>query len=251
MPGPPLPVELLPVLFFLVALMYSSVGLGGGSSYTALMVIFGLSHRVIPTTSLTLNLLVSFLGMVNFWRGGHLSLRLVAPFLLASVPLAYLGGALSLSRELFHWLLLGSLVLVAARIYLWRGQSMAITFTPGQRWAVSLTLGGALGFIAGTVGIGGGIYLVPLILALGLAAEKEAAAAGSIFIWSNSLAGVISRTQRGTFETATILPLAVAVVAGGYLGSRLGATRLGPDTIRKTLGVIILIGIVFLIGRLI
>ncbi len=230
--------------------MYSSVGLGGGSSYTALMVIFGLSHRVIPTTSLTLNLLVSFLGMVNFWRGGHLSIRLVAPFLLASVPMAYLGGALSLSRELFLWLLLGSLVLVAARIYLWRGQSLAAGFTDNQRWAVSLGLGAALGFVAGTVGIGGGIFLVPIILALGLAAEKEAAAAGAIFIWTNSLAGLISRSQRGTFESATILPLALAVVVGGYLGSRFGATRLTPDTIRKTLGVIILIGIVFLIGQL-
>ena len=247
MPSP----EVLPVLFFFVALMYSSVGLGGGSSYTALMVIFALDHQAIPTTSLTLNLLVTFLGMINFWRGGHLSLPLVLPFLLASVPLAYLGGALQLSQEMFLWLLLGSLVLVAVRIYLWRGQSLGASFSGVQRWLLSLALGGGLGFIAGTVGIGGGIYLVPIIISLGLATEKQAAAAGSVFIWMNSLSGVLSRSIRGTFEPATILPMAVAVVAGGYLGSRLASTRLAPDTIRKTLGVIILLGIVFLVRRLI
>ena len=247
---PEIPVEILPVLFFFVAFLYASVGLGGGSSYTALMAIFGLSHRTIPTTSLTLNLLVTLLGTVNFWRGGHLSARLVLPFLLASVPMAYLGGALELPRELFLWLLLVSLVLVAARIYLWKGQTLRIVFSGRRRWAISLVLGGGLGFIAGTVGIGGGIYLVPIIISLGLASEQQAAAAGAIFIWMNSLAGVISRSQRGTFELDTILPLAVAVVIGGYLGSRLGSLRLSPVAIRKTLGVIILIGIIFLTRRL-
>ena len=250
MPTEAFPV-LLPVLFFFVALMYSSVGLGGGSSYAALAVVFGLNYRVIPTIALTLNLFVTSISTINFWRGDHLRLRLVLPFLVTSIPMAYLGGALHLARELFLWLLLGSLVIIALRIYVWRDITLRLSLGARQQLAVSLALGGVLGFIAGTVGIGGGIFLVPLMITLGLATEKKAAAAGAVFIWLNSLSGLISRSLRGTFEPETILPLAMAVVAGGYLGSHLGARRLTPSTMQKALGIIILIGIISITRRLV
>jgi len=107
----------LPLLFLLVAFIYSSVGLGGGSSYTALMTIFGISYQFIPTTSLTLNLFVTFIGIINFWRNGHGRFDLIVPFLVTSIPMAYLGGLLALPKILFQVILLITLIFVIVRIY--------------------------------------------------------------------------------------------------------------------------------------
>jgi uncharacterized membrane protein YfcA len=116
-------------LFFIVALVYSSVGLGGGSSYTALMVILGFNALAIPMISLSLNLLVSSIGSFNFIRQKHADWRLILPFLLTSIPAAYLGGALQLPKTVFYWWLLVSLVFVAARVYLWRDTAMHLNLS--------------------------------------------------------------------------------------------------------------------------
>jgi hypothetical protein len=242
---------LLPVLFFFVALLYSSVGLGGGSAYTALMAITGVSYRLIPTTSLTLNLVVTSLGVFHFWRNGYGRLRLVFPFLITSVPMAYLSGSLHLSQAVFLALLLVTLILVAVRIYFFNRLQFSTTLEGTTRWLVILTLGALLGFVAGAVGIGGGIYLVPLLIMFQLASEKEAAATGAIFIWVNSLAGIVARFQQGAYDLAFMLPLLVAVILGGFLGSYTGAVRFRPQTIQKVIGVVIIIAIVMLGRRLI
>ncbi len=96
---------LLPILFFLIAFIYSSVGMGGGSSYTSLMAIFGINYTIIPTTSLSLNLVVTSIGMINFWRNGHGRLSLIFPFLVTSMPMAYFAGLLDLPKEIFQLIL--------------------------------------------------------------------------------------------------------------------------------------------------
>lgn len=241
---------MIAALFFFVAMMYSSVGLGGGSSYTALLAIFDVNYVLIPTTSLMLNVTVTSLGAANFWRGGHVRWGLIAPFLVSSIPLAYLGGSIALSKQAFYILLLVTLVTLVVRIYFFDGLRISLRLEGAQKIVFSLALGGALGFIAGTVGIGGGIYLVPLIVMFGLGAEKEAAATGSIFIWVNSIAGLFSRIQRGAFDMEWILPLVAAVAAGGFLGSYMGSFRFPPWTVQKLMGVVIIIAIVFLVRRL-
>ena len=238
---------LLPILFFFVALIYSSVGLGGGSAYTALMAIFGISYQVIPTTSLFLNLIVTFIGMIHFWKNGHGRLNLILPFLVTSIPMAYLGGSFAMPELMFKILLLATLILVLVRIYIINDLKIAIQLNGIKKWIFILSLGGVLGFIAGTVGIGGGIYLVPLIIMFDLGTEKEAAAAGSMFIWVISLVGVIARTQIGTFDPQFIIPLAIAVLIGGFGGSYLGAVKFDAKTIQKVMGGVIIIAIVFLI----
>ena len=230
--------SLLPFLFVLVAFIYSSVGLGGGSSYTALMTVFGISYQIIPTTSLTLNLFVTFIGVINFWRNGYGRLNLIVPFLITSIPMAYLGGLLALPKILFQIILLITLILHHLQF------SIQIRGIP--KWIFIFGLGGILGFIAGTVGIGGGIYLVPLIIMFGLGSEKEAAAAGAMFIWVNSLAGVIARTQSGTFDVDFIIPLAGADIVGGIGGSYLGAVRFDANTIQKVMGAVVIIAVIFL-----
>ncbi len=243
------PPIVLALLFFGVSLAYSSVGLGGGSAYTALMAICGVSHLMIPTTSLTLNLLVTLIGSANFLRARHTRLRLILPFLVTSVPMSYVGGSLELPKDAFYWVLMISLVFVAIRIYGWDRASLKLDLAKMQRLVVSLVVGAVLGLVAGIVGIGGGIYLVPLIIILDLGSPKEAAAAGAVFIWVNSLAGLIARFQYQPVNPAEFAPLVFAVVLGGSLGSYMGASRLKPRTMERILGSIIVVAIVFLAHR--
>jgi uncharacterized membrane protein YfcA len=242
-------IYLLATLFFIVALLYSSVGLGGGSSYTALMVVAGFNTLTIPIISLILNLFVTSIGSYAFIRHKHARLALIAPFLIASLPMAYLGGALQLPRDLFYWVLLATLVAVAMRIYFWRSTAFKLELGKAGRILVSLAAGAILGMVAGIVGIGGGIYLVPLIIILGLGTEHQAAACGAVFIWLNSLAGLISRLQYNAIELTGYLPLIAAVVLGGVLGSHIGATRLSRNAMEKILGIIVVVAIFMLIRK--
>jgi hypothetical protein len=241
---------LLPILFFFVALIYSSVGLGGGSSYTALMAIFGISYQIIPTTSLTLNLIVTFIGLINFWRNGHGRFSLIFPFLVTSIPMAYLAGTLELPKDIFQILLLITLILVVVRIYFLNNLKFSFQLSGIKKWVFIFGLGAILGFVAGSVGIGGGIYLVPLIIMFGLGSEKEAATAGALFIWVNSLAGIIARAQGGAFNPEFILPLAGAVIVGGFAGSYWGSFKFEAKTIQKVMGAIIIIAIIFLFRKI-
>jgi hypothetical protein len=248
--------EIIPNLYFLalafciVAFLYSSVGLGGGSSYTALMAIIGVHYLLIPTISLILNLIVTSIASINFLRGGHGRIRLLLPFLITSIPMAYIGGSLHFPKDIFFLLLMATLVLVALRVYVWDRPELRLNLTDSGKLAISLMTGGILGFIAGAVGIGGGIYLVPLIIVLGLGTEKEAAATGAIFIWLNSCAGLVARV--GDFpDPVTIFPLVLAVIIGGAAGSSLGANKYEPRTMQKFLGGVILIAIAILFGKMV
>lgn len=240
----------LAVLFFIVAFTYSSVGLDGASSYTALMAIFGISTLAIPMISLSLGLFVTSIGSYNFIRNKHAKIKLILPFLISSVPMAYLGGALKLPKEMFYWVLLISLIFVAARIYLWQNVTIKFNFEQKQKTIISLIAGSILGLVAGIVGIGGGIYLVPLIIILGLGSEKEAAACGAIFIWLNSLSGLLSRLQYNSIDLTNYIPLIVAVMAGAIIGSYMGSFKFSPRIMDKMLGIVILIAIFFLANKL-
>jgi len=243
-------IYLIAAAFFVVAFVYSSVGLGGGSSYTAIMTLLGFSTLAIPMLSLVLNLFVTSIGSFNFIRHRHARLHLVAPFLASSIPAAYLGGALHLPKTAFYWLLLISLLFVAVRIYLLPQTGFRLQLSDGQKLGVSLLSGAVLGLLAGIVGIGGGIYLVPLIIILGLGSQKEAAACGAIFIFLNSVAGLASRLQHNSIGLTPYVALIVAVIVGGTLGSHMGSTRIPPKTMEKILGVVILAAIALLLRKL-
>lgn len=238
-------------LFFLVAFTYSSVGLGGGSSYTALMALFGFSTLAIPMVSLSLNLFVTSIGSFNFIRNRHARIKLILPFLISSMPMAYLGGSLQLPKEAFYWILLISLIFVAVRIYCRQATNIPINFTQNVKIIISLIAGSILGLIAGIVGIGGGIYLVPLIIILGLGTPKEAAACGAIFIWLNSLSGLLSRMQYNSIDLTNYLPLITAVLIGGTMGSFMGSFKFSPKAMERVLGAVIIVAIIFLTKKVI
>lgn len=239
---------LLAALFFGIAFAYASVGLGGGSAYTALMALTGVSYTVIPTLSLILNVLVTTIGSFQFVRRGHARARLLLPFLVTSVPCAYLGGSLTVPEETFRWVLFGSLLLVALRIYVWREWTVIRITRPGARLAFALASGSALGLVAGIAGIGGGVYLVPLIILFGLGSERQAAATGAIFVWVNSVSGLAARLTHQPVDLIEFAPAVAAVLLGGWLGSYLGAVRFSPQTMQRILGTIVLLAVLFL-GR--
>jgi hypothetical protein len=241
---------LLAGLFFVVAFLYSAIGLGGGSSYTALLAIFGASPVAIPSLSLTLNVVVTSISGFNFIRKGHARAKLIAPFLLSSMPMAWLGGQLALPRLVFYSLLLLSLVIVTVRLYSPNETRWHFHFAPAMAILISLISGAMLGFIAGAVGIGGGIYLVPLILMLDLGTARQAAAVGAIFVWVNSLTGVVSRLEADRLQLEDIIPLLVAVIAGGVLGSSLGAGHFSARRIEQLLGIVLVIASLLLVQKI-
>jgi uncharacterized membrane protein YfcA len=244
-------VYVVALIFIVVAFSYSSVGLGGASSYTALMAIFGFSVLAIPTVSLSLNLIVTTAGSINFIRNGHARFRLIFPFLITSMPFAYLGGSLQLPKTVFYLILLTSLIFVALRIFFWQSTTIELSLKKNGKIGVALISGAILGLIAGIVGIGGGIYLVPLILVLGLGTEKQAAACGAIFVFANSLTGLASRWQYNPVDLEPYVALFIAVLIGGVAGSFYGSFKFSPRLMEKILGAVIVVAIVFLLKKLI
>ena len=238
-------ITLLAVIFAMVAFFYASVGLGGGSSYTALLAIFGATTVTIPMVSLTLNVLVTTVGSIIFLSQRHARLRLIAPFLISSVPMAYVGGMLHLPKILFYMVLLISLAFAAMRIYFPK-ETKPLELDNRGKFFLALGCGAFLGLIAGIAGIGGGVYLVPLILLLGLGTAKEAAACGAFFIWVNSVAGLAARIQYNSIDLNPYMPLIIGAVVGGLAGSILGAGRFEPRTMQKILGTVLVVAILFL-----
>lgn len=230
---------LLPLLFFIVAFVYGSVGLGGGTAYTALLSLFGVPHTQIPPISQSMNVIVSGSGSYQFIRAGHLRMRLILPAILASMPMAYLGGSLHLGKEVFLFVLWLTLLLVGIRLTMLRHIRWQFAPDPTIAMVVVALISAVLGLVAGIVGIGGGIYLVPILLIMNLASAKEAAACGAVFVLVNSLAGFVSRLLHHDIDWQRLLPLAIAVLIGGTLGAFFGARRFSADVLEKILILIV------------
>ena len=230
---------MLAAAFFVIALVYASVGFGGGSSYTALMALVGVTTLWIPVLSLSCNLIVVAGGCWHFARRGHLNRRLIAPFLLTSVPASYLAATIPVDPDLYLSVLAVTLFAVAM-VLLVRPRHADVTIRPcplGARLATGCFLGG----LSGLVGIGGGILLAPILLLARWASPRESAAAASVFILVNSIAGLAGQLSKpGTAEALSGLPLlAAAVLVGGQIGSRLGAGPLSTVRIRQATAVLV------------
>lgn len=246
----PLSSGVLTALFLVMAVLYASVGQGGGSGYLAAMALMGLAPENIRQTALTLNVVVAGIGFLKFSRAGFFQGRLFLPFVLASLPMAFLGGALSLPGDIFKPVV-AVILLWAALLLLWRPPPAGDERLRGKpSWAVALVAGGGIGLLSGLIGIGGGIFLAPLLILRGWANPKTTAALSSAFILVNSLAalmGVLSHHR----SFPPLLPLWILVVAaGGWMGAEYGARKLSPKALQKLLaGVLILASLkVFLAG---
>lgn len=224
--------------FFAIAAIYSLFGFGGGSSYLAALVLAGFSYLEIPPVALTCNLIVAGTSFYHYARAGHFNFKKVAPFIFLSVPMAYLGGSLLISKKLFSLLLGLSLLIVAFRMFLADEIRPALP-SPKKHWLLGLSAGGAIGFFSGLLGIGGGIFLSPLLLLIRWANSKEAAAAASFLIIVNSAAGLLARVQKIPLNDGALLYLSLAVFIGGQFGSRFGAYHLPRLALQRLLAVFV------------
>lgn len=236
---------ILAALFLLTAVAYSSVGFGGGSTYNALLVLSGVDYRVIPAIALSCNILVVTGGVYHYVRAGVLSLKHLLPFIVLSVPMAWLGGRLHVSEQMFIGLL-GFSLLVAAVQMLIRTRSAETQSSYGaiSFWMVAGGTGGLIGLLAGITGIGGGIFLAPLIYIFRLAPARTVAGITSGFILVNSLAGLSGQLMKGGGSAPLegwmeAWPLFIAVIIGGQIGSRLGAYHLPEIWVKRLTAVLI------------
>lgn len=230
----------MPALVALVAFLYASVGHGGASGYLAVLAFTTFDPRAMASTALTLNLLVAGLSWLAFGRRGYFSLRLTAPFLVTSIPAAWLGGYLSLSPRSYALLLALALLLAAVRMAL--PQRLAREGAPNRApLGAALLLGAVMGLFSGMIGVGGGIFLSPVLILLGWADVKHTAATSAAFIWLNSLAGVVGRMAAGTYQPGQLVWLVPAAFAGGLVGAYLGAGRFSSLTIRRLLALVLVL----------
>lgn len=231
--------------FALTALLYAMVGFGGGSTYAALLVITGTDYRFLPLVVLACNIMVATGGVWRYARSGHLKIRPLLPLLALSAPAAWIGGRLPVSEMFFVCLLAIALLFSGVALLLGRS-SRPVAADAGSRRAV-LTGGAstACGFTAGLTGIGGGIFLAPVLHLTGWGTAREISAASSLFIVINSLAGLAGHLMKGSAAfigeaVAYGWPLALAVLGGGFAGSLIGAHGLDERIIRKLTGLLIL-----------
>lgn len=227
---------LLCLAIFVIALLYSSVGHGGASGYIAVMSLFGLAASVIRPTALVLNIMVASLATWQFFRAGHFSWKLLWPFALTAIPFAYLGGNTQLSAGLFK-ILVGVVLILSALRFFWNPRERE---RRAPSVALSLAIGAILGLLSGLTGTGGGIFLTPLLLIMGWAGAKGAAAVSAPFILVNSVSGLAGTLRGGSFPQVPV-SLVVAALAGGALGSQLGSTHLTPSVVKRLLAVVLLI----------
>jgi uncharacterized membrane protein YfcA len=231
---------LLAALFFAAALLYSSVGHAGASAYLAAMALVGVPVAIMRPTALVLNLFVASIVTVRFARAGHLPWRSLVPLAIGSIPAAYIGGSIDLPGELYR-LLVAAVLVVAA----WRLATTPLTTDdkdhPGVPWLAGIASGATIGLLAGLTGTGGGIFLTPLLVLTGWTGTRDAAGLSGSFILVNSIAG-LAGLQGGGLVLAPGLPLWIAaVLAGGIIGSWLGARRYSVLSLRRALALVLVL----------
>ncbi len=236
----------LALLFFLTAALYASVGFGGGSTYIALLALADTDYRTIPIVALLCNIIVVAGGSLRFQISGLIPWQRVWPILLLSIPAAWLGGRIPIERDGFL-LLLGSSLAVAAFLLLSNSKSKPETGVgvKTQSLFIAPAIGTAIGFLSGMVGIGGGIFLAPILLLINWSDSRRIAATASIFILVNSLAGLGGQFSKTGWEEATLTiagywPLFVAVFLGGQIGSYMASKALAEMWIRRLTALLIL-----------
>ncbi len=215
---------ILSVLFFVTAILYSSVGFGGGSTYLALLLIWGIPYYIFPIIALICNIIVVSGNSLNYIKAGNHNIRLIIPFLIGSIPLAFIGGTLPIKKELFEILLFivlsvaGFLLLINSKFY----DDKKIKIKKLHK-VTSFLIGSLLGLISGIVGIGGGIFLSPILFLLKADKPKIIASNASIFILVNSVSGILGQLIKETIfkEVLNYWPLFLVVLIGGFFGNYL------------------------------
>ena len=213
---------LLAILFFVTAILYSSVGFGGGSTYLAILLIWGVPYFIFPVIALCCIIIVVSGNCFSYIKSGNLNLKLLIPYLIGSIPFAYIGGFLPIEKKLFE-ILLFAVLAVAGTLLLFNFRSYDDKESSYRKITVplSILIGGTLGFISGVVGIGGGIFLSPILFLIRAGRPKHIVTAASLFILINSISGIIGQltTNAVLSEAKDYWYLLVGVLIGGQIGN--------------------------------
>ena len=226
-------------LIFIAAVLYSSVGHGGASGYLAAMALFGMAPAAMKPLALSMNIAVAGLGFIRLYRAGYFNGRLFAPFALGSVPAAYIGGAWKLHDTTYRYIVGVALIVAAIRMFLeYRQEGKS---RRPRAW-LAFSIGALIGLLSGLTGVGGGIFLSPLLLMLNWTTMRESAAIAAAFILVNSIAGLAgyANSVHAAWPPALWLFVAVAL-AGGMVGSELAVRRLAPHKLKILLGLVLVI----------
>ena len=212
----------LAIMFLVTATIYSSVGLGGGSTYLALLLIWGIPYSIFPVIALSCNIIVVSGNSLNYVKAGNLNLKLLLPYLIGSIPLAYIGGSLSIEKEIFE-ILLFLVLLFAGSLLLFNFKSYDVINQSYRKIpiGISVLIGGIIGFVSGVVGIGGGIFLSPILFLLKNAKPKHIVTTASLFILINSISGIIGQLTKNEVldQIKDYWYLLIAVLIGGQIGN--------------------------------
>jgi uncharacterized protein len=241
---------LIAALIFVVALLYSTVGHAGASGYLAAMALFGMAPFVMKPTALSLNILVAIIGTIRFYRAGFFAWRTFWPFAITSIPASYIGGALVLPVPVYKSVV--GIVLLYSAVHLFFSATKADKKVTKQvPVVIALILGAALGLLSGLTGVGGGIFLSPLLLIMGWARTKETSGVSVTFILVNSIAGLLGHVSSIAFIPNDITYWAPAALVGGWIGTELGTQVLPVAQIRRWLSVVlVLAGLKLLSGAI-
>jgi len=227
----------LVVCIFAAAMLYSSVGHGGGSGYLAVMALFSVAPESMRPAALSLNVLVASIGLFRFYRAGAFSWSHLWPFVAASVPCAFLGGMIALPLALFK-IVVGIVLLFAAYRLFSNPVSDRSRPVPIP---IALTCGAGIGLLSGLTGVGGGIFLSPLLLLMGWTTTKQTCGVSAAFILANSISGLLGLVTKGASFPYQLPYWTVAAIVGGIIGSELGSKRLDSPTLRRLLAVVLVI----------
>jgi uncharacterized protein len=247
---------LVAILIFVVALLYSTVGHAGASGYLAVMALVGMAPVVMKPTALTLNIIVAVIGTIRFYRAGFFSWRTLWPFAVASIPASFIGGSLTLPVPIYKSIVGVVLLYSAVRLFLSSGKGDKHKTTLVPIW-LALIIGAAIGLLSGLTGVGGGIFLSPVLLLMHWAKTKETSGVSVAFILVNSIAGLLGHAAAISYIPGQIIYWAPAALIGGWIGSELGTRILPVSNIRKWLSVVLVLAglkllsetILLLIGR--
>ena len=228
---------LFKLLIFIVAFLYAMVGHGGASGYLALMAIFNMTPALMKPTALLLNLFVSLTAFIQFYRNGHFKWKIFLPFALASIPLSFLGGMITLDGNIYKKILGIFLIFPIIRFLFYRNYTDEEL--KENNILGSIAIGGSIGFLSGLIGIGGGIILSPILLLLRWTNQKQTAAISAMFIFVNSLSGLIGQITKGISLNVSMFEFAGIAFVGGLLGSWLGAFKFNQQFLKYALAIVL------------
>jgi len=232
---------ILGLAFFLAAVLYASVGHAGASGYLAVMALLGVAPATMRPTALALNILVATIVTVRFHLAGHVRWRMLLPFVLGSVPLAFVGGALTLPAQVYRPVVGAVLLVAAAQLARTAGRAADGEVPAAIPFGPALASGAGIGLLSGLTGTGGGIFLTPLILFARWSEARVAAGISAAFILANSIAGLLGNVASVPALPPSLPILLLCAAAGGLRGAELGARRLGSPALRRVLAVVLVI----------